>query len=182
MGQGLFDLLGWGVLEAPERLLPQPDGIPLVDDAVFAAVEHLGLQHASETEPNYIVVPLAVSSTVLQDWWKLPPLPDWTPRVGPRRARRVTSRLAARDAQALARQRGLDLTAIWAEAQAIYTTKPFPLARADMQAAMAHLGGIRRWHQIQHHARQRSLVFHKLAQLEEGPTVASAPFGLASKP
>jgi hypothetical protein len=54
------------------------------------------------------------------------------------------------------------------------TGKPFALARPEMQASMAHLGRIGRWHQIQHDTSQGGFVLHKLPQLEKRPTIAAS--------
>jgi hypothetical protein len=133
MGSGLYDLLGWGVLDPPLLLHPpEPDGTVWINDALYDAVAHLHLEQSCETEPDYLVIPLAVSQPFLQEYWKLPPLPNWCPRVGPRRARRVRSRLAAQDAHALATQRGIDLTQVWGEAQRIYTDFGLTLPAATL--------------------------------------------------
>src|SRR5262245_7468941 len=133
MGMGLYDLLGWGVLNPTHLLLPpEPDGTVWIDDRLGEAIEHLGLESNSETAPAYLVIPLAVSDEVLQDYWTLPALPDWCPRVAPRRARRITSRLAARDAQALAAQRGVDLLHVWQETQRIYREHGLVLPAAGL--------------------------------------------------
>jgi hypothetical protein len=118
MGQGLYDLLGWGVLEPPSLLTRDEKGELWIDDSLWDAVEHLPLQHTSETEPDYLVIPLAVSDEVLQDWWKLPPLPDWCPRVAPRTARHI--HVPRKGDLDTALMRPHDLAHIWQEAQRIY--------------------------------------------------------------
>ena len=56
--------------------------------------------------------------------------------------------------------------------------KALALARAQMQTPVAHLGGIRRWHQMHDHTSQRRFVRHELPQLEKGPMVATTSFCL----
>ena len=81
MGQGLYNLLGYGVLEPmwPKSWKKVAD---LEED-----LGDLDLQISSETEPFYLVVPLAVDDTLLQRWWKLSTLPEDVLRCAPRRAR-----------------------------------------------------------------------------------------------
>jgi hypothetical protein len=62
----------------------------------------------------------------------------------------------------------------------IVARKPFALAGADIQAAVAHLGGIRRRHQVQHDTRALRFVGYELPELVAGPTVTPTPFGLGS--
>lgn len=56
--------------------------------------------------------------------------------------------------------------------------KALALAQAQMQTPVAHLGGIRRWHQMHDHTSQRRFVRHELPQLEKGPMVAATSFCL----
>lgn len=81
MGQGLYSMLAYGVLAPPQ---------PADDDTNDALTNHLidlGLRMAYETEPFYVVIPLAVDDAVLQKWWALPPLPGMLPHPQPRTAR-----------------------------------------------------------------------------------------------
>ena len=81
MGMGLYNLLGYGVLDPN-----WPTGWDEITD-LEAALDDIGIQITSESTPFYVVVPLAVDSDVLQRWWDLPPLPDEVLRCAPRRAR-----------------------------------------------------------------------------------------------
>jgi hypothetical protein len=131
MGQGLYDLLGWGVLNPPLLLHPpEPDGTQWIDDDLGDALEHLHLKHTDEAEPEYLVIPLAVSDSLLQDWWKLPPLPDWCPRVKPRTARRI--QMPRKGYLDTALMRPHDLTQTWQEAQRIYAKFGLQLPDASL--------------------------------------------------
>ena len=112
MGCGLYDLLGWGVLDPPWPV----DADNYIDDNVYDALEDLGLRREYETHPAYLVVPLAISDALLQEWWHLPALPAWVPRVEPYGARRLRGH--QREVTRLAVARGVDLAEIWQGAQA----------------------------------------------------------------
>ena len=113
MGSGLYDLLGWGMIDPPVQVDAEGYIIELDD------LEGLGLRDTNETEPPCLVVPIAVSLPFLQDYWSLLPLPDWTPRVMPRQTRRCAAPQGFqvteehfqrwRDAQAVYRRAGMVL-------------------------------------------------------------------------
>lgn len=109
MGVGLYDLLGWGVLFPPFRV--DADGYEIEVEGLH----DLTLQSANECEPDYLVIPLAVSHPVLQDWWTLPPMPLSTPRMAARTARSIV--LSPDIIAGLARARGVDLADVWRQAQ-----------------------------------------------------------------
>lgn len=81
MGQGLYNLLGFGVLEPP---MPEDDD---ERDDMYTRLDDLGLKTTYECEPEFLVVPLAVDDGFLQDWWKIPALSDDVLRCAPRKAR-----------------------------------------------------------------------------------------------
>ncbi len=72
MGQGLYHLLGFGVVDAGNVDLPE---------RVYNLV-----RTTYECDQGYIVIPMAVDNDVLQASWNLPALPDGLPRVKPRTA------------------------------------------------------------------------------------------------
>jgi hypothetical protein len=80
MGQGLYNMLGYGCLN-PTFILGEDDCIDLPD-----ALRDLGLQSMNETEDEYLVIPLAVDDRLRQQEDKVPPLPDHVLRCAPRRA------------------------------------------------------------------------------------------------
>lgn len=88
MGQGLYNLLGWGVLEPP---YPKDDD---ASEALFEEAYDLGLRRSYEAEPDFLIVKLAVDDGFLQDWWKLPELSDDVLRCAPRRARYAEDSIA----------------------------------------------------------------------------------------
>lgn len=115
MGMGLYDLLGWGVLHPP-RLEADPGEAGWALACVLSdSLGELGLRSSYETEPDYLVVPLAVSDPFLQDYWKLDPLPRSTPRVDARTALHIA--LPPDILLGLARARGIDLAEVWRAAQ-----------------------------------------------------------------
>lgn len=81
MGQGLYNMLGWGVLNPP--YLKDDEA----SDALFDEAYDLNLHTAYECEPDFLVVRLAVDDGFLQEWWQLPELPESVLRCAPRRAR-----------------------------------------------------------------------------------------------
>jgi hypothetical protein len=81
MGQGLYTMLGYGVLNPPWA-----DDDETNDDVTTAMMD-LGLQTSSECAPTYVVIPLAVDDAWLQEHWKLPPFPDMLPHPQSRTAR-----------------------------------------------------------------------------------------------
>lgn len=124
MGQGLYDAVGWGILTPP---------CPLEEEAAQRyedLAEAFGLHEAYETTPEYLVLPLAVSDPVLQEWWDLPPLPLWVPRVAPRTARYIF-RVSVQDVEALAGQSHRDLSH-WGVAQAHFLAQGFTLPPAHL--------------------------------------------------
>jgi hypothetical protein len=87
MGLGLYDLLGYGVLTPPWPA----DAAGYIPEPLIDALVALGVRLASATEPDYLMLPLAVSAPLLQAEWHLPPLPAWTPRVGDYAARQLVA-------------------------------------------------------------------------------------------
>lgn len=83
----LYDLLGWGVIDAPEKV--DADGYVIELAEMEESLWQGAVRDTYETEPPCLVIPLAISEPYLQEEWKLAPLPDWTPRVEPYRARVV---------------------------------------------------------------------------------------------
>jgi len=65
-------------------------------------------------------------------------------------------------------------------AHRVVTRKGFTGVCTEMQTAMTHLGGIRRRDHEQQYTRQMGFIRHKLPELIEGPTIATAPFRLGS--
>ena len=57
--------------------------VSLTDDTLTA----LGLHISYETEPRYLVYALGIDEPFLQDYWHIPPLPEWAPRIAHRKAR-----------------------------------------------------------------------------------------------
>lgn len=131
MGQGLYDMLGWGVLNPPVLTSTDQDGTIWLDDALFQAVAHVGLRVAYETAPPYLVIPLAVSTAWLQERWALPDVPRWCPRIAPRRAR-VLLRGHAKEVMALARAQGMHVEEVWQAAQRIYAERGLTLPEARL--------------------------------------------------
>jgi hypothetical protein len=130
MGIGLYNLLGWGVLNPPVLTSTDEDGTVWIDDALEDAVEHLGLHSAYETRPPYLVIPLAVSDEVLQELWTLAALPDWCPRAKARRARVIDAPLS--DVQNLVDQYGGNMEQVWEDAQHIYMELGLALPKATL--------------------------------------------------
>lgn len=118
MGQGLYNLIGYGVLN-PDRLDEEDDA----QERAYGELDDLGLDYGYETDPDYAVIPLAVEDEVLQEWWKLPALPDTIYRCAPRRAREIEeTAYAVPDA----------VKARWREAQAIYKSCGLTLGEAKL--------------------------------------------------
>jgi hypothetical protein len=87
MGQGLYDLLGWGRIAPPVQV--DADHYVIDLDEMDFLLSTGRVEASSETAHPCLVIPLAVSDLWLQDHMLLPPLPAWVPRVAPRRARYV---------------------------------------------------------------------------------------------
>lgn len=118
MGQGLYNLLGYGVLNAQQ--------LDEDDDAQMSAVfklQDLHVHFAYETDPNYAVIGLAVDDEVLQDWWKLPALPETIYRCAPRRAREI---------EETAYPVPEDVKARWNQAQTIYAAHGLTLGEGRL--------------------------------------------------
>lgn len=117
LGQGLYNLLGYGLLEPmwPKKW----DEISQLEDDLA----DLHLQIGSETEPFYLVVPLAVDDEGLQRWWKLPALPDEVLLCAPRRARYADEVTYPVPHEAKAR---------WREAQALYAAQGLTLGEGKL--------------------------------------------------
>ena len=126
MGCGHYDLLGWGVLNPPWPV----DADQYIDDDTIDAMQALGLRTSYETEPDYLVIPLAISDSLLQDWWQLPALPSWVPRVEAYSARPLRGH--QREVARLATLRGLDLHGLWQVAQARAQDLGMPLGAARL--------------------------------------------------
>lgn len=88
MGQGLYNLLGFGVLNPP--YLKDDDA----NETLFEEAFDLGVRRSYEAEPDFLVVKLAVDDGFLQDWWKLPELPDSVLRCAARKARYAEDSIA----------------------------------------------------------------------------------------
>jgi hypothetical protein len=124
MGQGLYDALGWGILHPPQPAEDdQRDNVYFALDAVHAQVHT-----AYECEPDYLVILLAVSDAVLQNWWRLPALPEGTPRIAPRRAQYVPAPLAPAIKTLLAPQRRT-LAQAWKHTHHLYQARGLALPR-----------------------------------------------------
>jgi hypothetical protein len=80
MGQGLYNLLGWGVLD-----LQWPDNENDID--AFELALPPAVRTSYETQPSYLVLALAVDNPWLQEYWHLPALPPEILRGAPRTAR-----------------------------------------------------------------------------------------------
>ena len=129
MGQGLYDLLGWGVLTPPH--VPNDD----TQDALCDAVTTLGLRTAYETTPDYLVIPLAVDEGFLQEHWHLPALPLWVPRVEARTARVIDMpwlRGAPPGIEHLGSQGRAEVAATWIAAQRLYAQAGLVLGAAQL--------------------------------------------------
>lgn len=83
MGQGLFNMLGYGVLEAP-TIPDDPHGEKW--DSLDAGWTN-GVRSRYECRQDFIVVPLAVDDEWMRDYYELLPLPDSILRCTPRTAR-----------------------------------------------------------------------------------------------
>jgi hypothetical protein len=82
MGQGLYNALGLGLLDPP---MPKDDDER--ERLYELTLDIKGLDYTYECEPEYMVIRLAADDECLQDWWKVPALPDDVLRCAPRRAR-----------------------------------------------------------------------------------------------
>lgn len=89
MGQGLYTMLGYGVIAKDDQLRTE-DGDCLHDEIIVNPLAEL-LDTAYEAEPQFLVLRLAVDDGFLQDWWKLPNLPhEALPgSVGSRQAKQI---------------------------------------------------------------------------------------------
>ena len=116
MGQGLYTMLGYGVLNPP---CADDDE---TNDDVTTAMMDLGLQTSYECAPTYVVIPLAVDDAWLQDYWKLPPLPDMLPHPKPRTARVLPLDTVPGDVACLSafRPSAVLLVQRWEQARALY--------------------------------------------------------------
>lgn len=81
MGQGLYNMLGLGLLDPP---WPDDDE---AREALFEDLSDLGMSRDNECREEFLVVRMAVDDGCLRKWWKLAPLPDDVPRCAARRAR-----------------------------------------------------------------------------------------------
>jgi len=77
----LYEIVGWGVLNPPDVDADAQDRL------AKAGLNLQTLRQSYETEPPWLMVPLAVGDSVLQRRWFLPALPSNTPRVEPYTAR-----------------------------------------------------------------------------------------------
>jgi hypothetical protein len=89
MGQGLYTMLGYGVIAKDVQLFTE-DGDAIHDEIIVAPLANL-LATAYEAEPNFLMLPLAVDDGFLQDERKIPDLPydALGGTVGPRKAKRI---------------------------------------------------------------------------------------------
>ncbi len=87
VGQGLYDMLGYGVLDPPVQV--DGDNYVIELDEMFPLLCQGQVDATYETEPPCLTIPLAISDPWLQEYYHLPPLPNWVPRVAPRRARPI---------------------------------------------------------------------------------------------
>ena len=106
MGQGLYRMVGYGVLNPPDFDVDNTD-----NGDIYAAVEC-----SYEAEPPYMLIPFGVDDEFLQDWMRLPGLPDGLPHVHDRTAVEVADfRYPSRARgiweclRTLAKTRGIDL-------------------------------------------------------------------------
>ena len=118
MGQGLYDLLGYGTFEEPQL---DHDGEYVPDYDILTA---LGLHMGYETEPRYLVYPLGIDEPFLQDYWHVPPLPEWAPRIAPRRARVIQPPPGYIVPSAAVQ--------VWQQAQELYHAHGLTLANAQL--------------------------------------------------
>ena len=109
MGQGLYNLLGFGILA--------DDALMVCIDADFESFDRvamdLSLAYAYECTPWYLCIRLAVDDPVLQERLGLPALPDEVYRCAPRRARILSGADVPRVFQA----RRPHLRTVWREVQ-----------------------------------------------------------------
>jgi hypothetical protein len=112
MGQGLYTLVGYGILNPPWT------GDDDINDDLTAALMDLGLQTSHETEPRYLVIPLAVDDEVLQSR-KLPALPEMLAHPRARTARVPPMNPVIVDTWVQGRRPAFD--AMWQAAQQLYT-------------------------------------------------------------
>jgi hypothetical protein len=122
MGQGLFDVLGWGRIDPPVQV--DADNYVLEIAAMDTLIWERLVEASSETEPPCLVIPLAVSEPWLQDDMQLPPLPAWVPRIEPRRARYVSAPASFVVPEAAQTR--------WREVQGIYQRAGMRLPRARL--------------------------------------------------
>jgi len=106
MGQGLYRMVGYGVLNPPDFDWDNTDNGDIYD----------AVKCSCEAEPPYMMVPFGVDDEILQDWWWLPSLPDGLPHVHNRTAMEVArircpsrARGVWRCLRALAKTQGIDL-------------------------------------------------------------------------
>ncbi len=113
MGQGLYNMLGYGCLNPPA--IEDEDGyVDLPDE-----IRDLGLRDQYETKDEYLVIPLAVDDGFLQDEMSVPALPDRILRCPPRRARYFDSAVVFSVPQIVKEN--------WAKAQAEYKARGLSL-------------------------------------------------------
>lgn len=120
MGQGLYTMLGYGVLNPP-WLDEESHG-----EALWHLKEHLRLEQSYECEREYLLSPVAIDEPWLQEQWHLQPMPDWVPRVQPYDARRL--RVSATRARPFLEDG--TLAQRWAEAQVTYAQEGLMLPAA----------------------------------------------------
>ena len=69
MGQGIYTMIGYGAENI--KLPVKDDGDVMELDEIFGSPLSDSLGQDCESEPNYLIIPIAISDKFLADCWKL---------------------------------------------------------------------------------------------------------------